>query len=101
MEDKMLGCLFGQAVGDALGMGAEFMYCDESTIRYHHSWTGYCIYIAKYVRQGDEYVITELQVNRDSEQYGGTDDVKDAALFMALLTDQYGGDSQRYKKIAF
>ena len=61
----------------------------------------YCIYIAKYVRQGDEYVITELQVNRDSEQYVGTDVIKDAALFMALLTDQYGGDSSRYKKIAF
>ena len=24
-ENKILGCLFGQAAGDALGMGAEFL----------------------------------------------------------------------------
>lgn len=29
IKDKMLGCLYGQAVGDALGLGAEFMLKDD------------------------------------------------------------------------
>ncbi len=29
IEDKMLGCLYGQAIGDALGLGSEFMNKDE------------------------------------------------------------------------
>ena len=29
VKDKMLGCLYGQAVGDALGLGTEFMKKDE------------------------------------------------------------------------
>lgn len=73
-----------------------FMYCDESTIRYYRSWTGSCIYVAKYVDNGIICKITELMVNRDPEQYGCTDDEHDVALFMALLTEEYGGDASKY-----
>lgn len=73
-----------------------FMYCDESTIRYYRSWTGFCIYIAKYVEEGDQCKITELQVNRNDKQYQNSDDSEDVALFMALLTSEYGGDSSKY-----
>lgn len=29
IEDKMLGCLYGQEIGDALGLGSEFMSKEE------------------------------------------------------------------------
>lgn len=73
-----------------------FMYCDESTIRYYRSWTGFCIYVARYVDNGIICKITELMVNRDPEQYGCTDNEHDVALFMALLTEEYGGDVSKY-----
>ncbi len=73
-----------------------FMYCDGNTIRYYRSWTGFCIYVAKYEDDGKQCRITELQVNRDSEQYSNLNDEKDKALFMALLTDEYGGNAEKY-----
>ena len=77
-----------------------FMYCNESTIRYYRSWTGFCIYVARYVDNGIICKITELMVNRDPEQYGCTDNEHDVALFMALLTEEYGGDASKYWSIA-
>ena len=73
-----------------------FMYCDETTIRYYRSWTGCCIYIAKYEDDGKICRITELKVNRMPEQYSRTDNEYDIALFMALLTEEYGGDASEY-----
>ena len=73
-----------------------FMYCDESTIRYYRSWTGFCIYVARYVDNGIICKITELMVNREPEQYGCTDNEHDVTLFMALLTEEYGGDASKY-----
>lgn len=78
-----------------------FMYCDESTIRYYRSWTGFCIYVARYVDNGIICKITELMVNRAPEQYGCTDNEHDVALFMALLTEEYGGDASKYWGKAF
>jgi hypothetical protein len=78
-----------------------FMYCDDSTIRYYRSWTGICIFVAKYVEEGNLCTITELQVNRDSEQYGSKDNDHDVALFMALLSEEYGGDASKYWDKAF
>ena len=78
-----------------------FMYCDEKTIRYYRSWTGFCIYVAKYEDDGETCKITELMVNREPEQYTCTDDKHDIALFMALLTEEYGGNASEYWQIAF
>lgn len=77
-----------------------FMYCDETTIRYYRSWTGICIYVAKYEDDGDDCRITELIVNRDQSQYGCIDNDQDVALFMALLTEEYGGNANDYWKKA-
>lgn len=78
-----------------------FMYCDETTIRYYRSWTGFCIYVAKYEDDGKICRITDLTVNREIEQYSCTDDKHDVALFMALLTEEYGGDASEYWQKAF
>jgi hypothetical protein len=86
-----------------------FMYCDGNTIRYYRSWTGYCIFIAKYIQEEDgNYRIIELNINRDYKQYkayhleSSSDDcAKDFALFMALLTEEYGGDASEYWNKAF
>ena len=77
-----------------------FMYCDETTIRYYRSWTGFCIYAARYEDDGLNCKITELTVNRESSQYGATDDEKDVAIFMALLIEECGGDASKYWKKA-
>ena len=78
-----------------------FMYCDEDTIRYFRSWTGICIYEAKYMDCGDVFRITELRINREPSQYGCVDDKKDAYLFLALLTEEYGGDASELWDLAF
>lgn len=78
-----------------------FMCCDETTIRYYRSWTGFCIYVAKYEDDGKTCRITDLTVNRELEQYSCTDDKHDVALFMALLTEEYGGDASEYWQKAF
>ena len=78
-----------------------FMYCDETTIRYYRSWTGFCIYVAKYEDDGVNCRITELTVNRNPGQYTCTENEHDVALFMALLTEEYGGDASEYWKKAF
>jgi len=76
-----------------------FMYCDDDTIRYYRSWTGICIFAAKYEECGEQYRITELTANREQEQYGSTDDEHDVALFLALLTEEFGGDASEFWKI--
>ena len=73
-----------------------FMYCDDDTIRYCRSWTGICIFEAKYEEYGDGYRITNLRVNRDPEQCKSSDIKKDVCLFLALLTEEYGGDASAY-----
>lgn len=78
-----------------------FMYCDENTIRFYRSWTGYCIYVAKYEDNGLSCHISQLTINRNPQQYSATNNEKDVALFMVLLIAEYGGDNSEYHDKAF
>ena len=78
-----------------------FMYCDENAIRYYRSWTGICVFVAEYEDVEGGIKIVRLLSRRDSEQNDFEQDTKDAALFLALLTQEYGGDSSKYWNVFF
>lgn len=52
-----------------------FIYFDESVneISMHRSWTGYCIYRISLKRTGSSYEVSRAWVNRNPEQYDGSD----------------------------
>ena len=62
-----------------------FICFEDDTLRLHRSWTGFCVYQARFVEQPDGWVIDELLVNRDPEQYTATDNAYDAALFEYIV----------------
>ena len=95
IPDNAMECVKYGHVPDAME-DHWFMYCDDNTIHYYRSWTGICIYEAKYEKVDDGYKITEIIANRFPEQYKCKDDKHDLALFMALLTEEYGGDASQY-----
>ncbi len=41
IKDKMIGCLYGQSIGDALGLGSEFMSKDEVNKNYPNGLRSY------------------------------------------------------------
>lgn len=69
-----------------------FMYCDDEHIRFYRSWTGICIYEARYEKTDSGCKITSLTINRLQEQYQETNDRRDCCLFLYLLVSQAGGN---------
>lgn len=53
----------------------------------HRSWTLLCIFQCRLEKREGRYVIAEAWVNRDPDQYGGTDDVEDATRLLRLIDD--------------
>lgn len=62
-----------------------FVFFEDDVLYFHRSWTGFCIYTARFARTDEGYQITHLLVNRNPEQYRGSDPDEDAALFQELL----------------
>ena len=49
-------------------------------------WTGFCIYRVRIEKNGAEYKVAKVLVNRDRRQYGG-DDARREAELLSLLID--------------
>jgi len=62
-----------------------FIYLEDRVLYFHRSWTGFCIYQLHLEPAGDCWAVTEVWVNRDSEQYKATPDDYDNALLSFLI----------------
>lgn len=70
-----------------------FVYFDESEMKlyFHRSWTGNCVYILQFEEvggddsEGQQFLATRVEVNRDPEQYTCTDDESDKETVMDLI----------------
>lgn len=62
-----------------------FIYFESDRLFFHRSWTGYCIYIAKFETVKGKHYITEVIVNRDKTQYKEKDDKWDLKLLLYLI----------------
>ena len=72
-----------------------FVFLEEDWLYLHRSWTGICIYQCRLEKRGDRYVLAETWVNRDSNEYGRTDDVHDATLLVRLINGLLLGKWER------
>lgn len=71
-----------------------FLYYEGNTLYMHRSWTGVCIARVHFVPEGDRLHAVSAEINRDPEQYAGTDDTADIALIERMVRGM--GASQRY-----
>lgn len=71
-----------------------FLYYQGNALYMHRSWTGVCIARVHFVSEGDRLHAVSAEINRDPEQYAGTDDTADIALIERIVRGM--GASQRY-----
>jgi hypothetical protein len=62
-----------------------FVFLEDNWLYFHRSWTGACVYQLRLESNGDNYSVAEAWVNRDPNQYKGTDDAYDVALLSFLM----------------
>ena len=48
-----------------------FIYFSRNRLRFHRSWTGFCVYVAHFKPRQDNFVLSLIEANRDAEQYTG------------------------------
>jgi hypothetical protein len=62
-----------------------FVFWERNALCFHRSWTGHCLFVVRFVKDGDSYVMTEANVNRDPEQYKETSDERDAEMISYMI----------------
>lgn len=72
-----------------------FMYTDNEYIRYFRSWTGMCAFEAHYSKDGSNYRIDHLRMNKNLCEFGVNGDEAGAWLFRYLVTAEIGADAEK------
>lgn len=70
-----------------------FLYWQGDRLYLHRSWTGYCIFVARFEADPDGGGrLVEVLANRDPEQYTSTDPVEDLRSVFHLIEDNFLDD---------
>ena len=62
-----------------------FVFWKDGELFFHRSWTGICLFVVRFACAERGAVAVEAVVNRDPEQYGCTDDERDAKMVAYLI----------------
>ena len=67
-----------------------FIYWQDDALFFHRSWSGYCIFVVRFVSEGEGYRMVSAELNRDPDQYKQLDDRSDARLIDDLIDSLLG-----------
>jgi len=62
-----------------------FIFYEDQWLYFHRSWTGFGIFKAKIIRQGEGYIINEFWAERNRDIYQNNDDNEDRETFVFLI----------------
>jgi len=62
-----------------------FIYWENDCLYFHRSWTGHCIYVARFMEDAKEWRMIDAVANRDAEQYSEAVDEIDAQQISGLI----------------
>lgn len=65
-----------------------FMYCDNNSVNYFRSWTGIQIFKGYYKLENSTYIIYELEINDNKDEYKETDINRSLKLFNDLIISE-------------
>jgi hypothetical protein len=69
-----------------------FIFLEDTTLFFHRSWTGFCIFQVTLVQQSTTCAIADVLVNRDTAQYSGSTDGYDKQLLLFLINNLLLGE---------
>jgi len=64
-----------------------FVYWQNSCLFFHRSWTGFCVFIVRFIEENNCYKMVDAEVNRDRKQYNNIDDERDKKYISSLIDD--------------
>jgi len=64
-----------------------FIFLEDTSLFFHRSWTGFCIFQVTLTQQSTIYAIADVLVNRDTTQYSGSTDIYDKQLLLFLINN--------------
>lgn len=62
-----------------------FLFFEGNSLHVHRSWTGTCIYRARFEADSQGYVLVEAEMNADKAEYNGQSDAYEVAMLGYLI----------------